>query len=182
MEIKKLVSSEKSENTLESEVNSTSYELGKISFTNKSSPQNASTSGNNAVKNQNGIIASPNYVQSSEGSVESPPISTNGGFKEAREEDVKPPLGMASSGIYLNEKLKDKALETNRPDTLSAFANDTEHLSLEVENQVGMSEGETEIPQPLAGTNVMNVILVAAECAPWSKTGNNLICVEDFPC
>ncbi|KAL9297229.1 hypothetical protein ACSQ67_023125 [Phaseolus vulgaris] len=171
VEIKKLVSSEKSENTLESEVNSASYELGKKSFTNKSSPQNASTSGNNAVKNQNGIIASPNYVQSSEGSVESPPISTNGDFKEAREEDVKPPLGMASSGIYLNEKLKNKALETNRPDTLSAFANDTEHLSLEVENQVGMSEGETEIPQPLAGTNVMNVILVAAECAPWSKTG-----------
>lgn len=26
-------------------------------------------------------------------------------------------------------------------------------------------------PKPLAGTNVMNVILAAAECAPWSKTG-----------
>ncbi|GMH15665.1 hypothetical protein Nepgr_017506 [Nepenthes gracilis] len=26
-------------------------------------------------------------------------------------------------------------------------------------------------PPPLAGANVMNVILVAAECAPWSKTG-----------
>ncbi|XP_019157113.1 PREDICTED: granule-bound starch synthase 2, chloroplastic/amyloplastic [Ipomoea nil] len=26
-------------------------------------------------------------------------------------------------------------------------------------------------PPPLAGTNVMNVILVCAECAPWSKTG-----------
>lgn len=28
-----------------------------------------------------------------------------------------------------------------------------------------------EKPQPLAGTNVINVIVVAAECAPWSKTG-----------
>lgn len=28
---------------------------------------------------------------------------------------------------------------------------------------------------PLAGANVMNVILVAAECAPWSKTGSFLI-------
>lgn len=28
-----------------------------------------------------------------------------------------------------------------------------------------------EKPPPLAGTNVMNIILVAAECAPWSKTG-----------
>ena len=26
-------------------------------------------------------------------------------------------------------------------------------------------------PPPLAGVNVMNVIMVAAECAPWSKTG-----------
>lgn len=26
-------------------------------------------------------------------------------------------------------------------------------------------------PPPLAGANVMNVIIVAAECAPWSKTG-----------
>ena len=24
---------------------------------------------------------------------------------------------------------------------------------------------------PLAGTNVMNVVIVSAECAPWSKTG-----------
>ncbi|KAK4346600.1 hypothetical protein RND71_032939 [Anisodus tanguticus] len=28
-----------------------------------------------------------------------------------------------------------------------------------------------EKPPPLAGTNAMNIILVAAECAPWSKTG-----------
>lgn len=28
-----------------------------------------------------------------------------------------------------------------------------------------------EKPPPLAGTNVMNIILVASECAPWSKTG-----------
>lgn len=28
-----------------------------------------------------------------------------------------------------------------------------------------------EKPPPLAGINVMNIILVAAECAPWSKTG-----------
>ncbi|GBG77039.1 hypothetical protein CBR_g23365 [Chara braunii] len=30
---------------------------------------------------------------------------------------------------------------------------------------------EVEKPPPLAGENVMNVVLVAAECAPWSKTG-----------
>lgn len=39
---------------------------------------------------------------------------------------------------------------------------------------------ETDVPAsdvvdtlPLAGPNVMNVILVAAECAPWSKTGKS---------
>lgn len=26
-------------------------------------------------------------------------------------------------------------------------------------------------PPPLAGPNVMNIILVSSECAPWSKTG-----------
>lgn len=32
-------------------------------------------------------------------------------------------------------------------------------------------EEEDIKPPPLAGANVMNIILVAAECAPWSKTG-----------
>ncbi|KAE8667573.1 Granule-bound starch synthase 2 [Hibiscus syriacus] len=30
---------------------------------------------------------------------------------------------------------------------------------------------EVENPPPLAGANIMNIILVAAECAPWSKRG-----------
>ncbi|KAL4375847.1 hypothetical protein GQ457_02G011170 [Hibiscus cannabinus] len=33
---------------------------------------------------------------------------------------------------------------------------------------------EVEETPPLAGANVMNIILVAAECAPWSKTGSGL--------
>ena len=36
-------------------------------------------------------------------------------------------------------------------------------------------------PPPLAGANVMNVIIVAAECAPWVKTGNHyLSCMKYF--
>jgi hypothetical protein len=31
---------------------------------------------------------------------------------------------------------------------------------------------------PLAGPNVMNVIVVAAECAPWSKTGMIITCID----
>ena len=85
-----------------------------------------------------------------------------------------------------------------KPDTLPAFlANGPETSSLEVENQEGVSEsslkeaidessdieGEGEIPPPLAGANVMNVIVVAAECAPWSKTGdyNLIISMKDSP-
>lgn len=30
---------------------------------------------------------------------------------------------------------------------------------------------EEEKPPPLAGPNVMNIVMVGAECAPWSKTG-----------
>lgn len=33
------------------------------------------------------------------------------------------------------------------------------------------SHQEPEPAGPLAGPNVMNVVLVGAECAPWSKTG-----------
>ncbi|CAI0453326.1 unnamed protein product [Linum tenue] len=41
-----------------------------------------------------------------------------------------------------------------------------------VSNDVeGVSNVEDSKPPPLAGANVMNVILVSAECAPWSKTG-----------
>ncbi|KAI5072277.1 hypothetical protein GOP47_0012383 [Adiantum capillus-veneris] len=35
----------------------------------------------------------------------------------------------------------------------------------------GSANSVTEPTPPLAGPNVMNVIIVAAECAPWSKTG-----------
>lgn len=39
-----------------------------------------------------------------------------------------------------------------------------------------------EKPPPLAGINVMNIILVAAECAPWSKTGTHgwISCTRAF--
>ncbi len=41
------------------------------------------------------------------------------------------------------------------------------------------SHHEPQAPAPLAGENVMNVVLVGAECAPWSKTGalRPLFCV-----
>ncbi|XLT57156.1 hypothetical protein HN873_049760 [Arachis hypogaea] len=93
-----------------------------------------------------------------------------GGFDESNQDVRVPPPEPASL----------------RLDSLPAFfTNGTENSSLKVKNQDGVIESslenitdesneigsEGEIPQPLAGTNVMNVIVVAAECAPWSKTG-----------
>ncbi|KAJ9147616.1 hypothetical protein P3X46_029753 [Hevea brasiliensis] len=46
-----------------------------------------------------------------------------------------------------------------------------ESTSPKVDNVESDSMTEDTKPPPLAGANVMNVILVAAECAPWSKTG-----------
>ncbi|KAL3525926.1 hypothetical protein ACH5RR_014298 [Cinchona calisaya] len=43
----------------------------------------------------------------------------------------------------------------------------TEKVNVDKED----SENEEAKPPPLAGANVMNIILIAAECAPWSKTG-----------
>ncbi|CAO2820293.1 unnamed protein product [Amaranthus hypochondriacus] len=46
-----------------------------------------------------------------------------------------------------------------------------ESSSMERVEQVNDPAREHEKPPPLAGANVMNVILVASECAPWCKTG-----------
>lgn len=65
-------------------------------------------------------------------------------------------LGSKSEDIYDSEKeLKpEPEMETN----------------VKAEITAASGEGEAK-PPPLAGTNVMNIIVVAAECAPWSKTG-----------
>lgn len=43
--------------------------------------------------------------------------------------------------------------------------------TLKVDNDALETASVDVKPSPLAGANVMNVIIVAAECAPWSKTG-----------
>lgn len=98
---------------------------------------------------------------------------------------------------YFDEQFKSERYERIRPSTLpnkkyetfrpNNVANSIETSTLKFENLEGVSEpspkevtndadnveSEGEKSPPLAGANVMNVILVAAECAPWSKTGNS---------
>jgi starch synthase len=46
-------------------------------------------------------------------------------------------------------------------------------ISQTSEKDQSVNEGANGNPAALSGVDVMNVILVAAECAPWSKTGKN---------
>ncbi|XP_072990210.1 granule-bound starch synthase 2, chloroplastic/amyloplastic-like [Typha latifolia] len=78
----------------------------------------------------------------------------------------EPSLGTTKilSPFYL-EAESDGAKEENAEDLVEAKLD-----SVHVEDDVNPGE-ENEVPLPLAGANVMNIIVVAAECAPWSKTG-----------
>ncbi|XP_059293972.1 granule-bound starch synthase 2, chloroplastic/amyloplastic [Lycium ferocissimum] len=65
---------------------------------------------------------------------------------------------------FLQESSAQSYLE-QKSDNLEGSS--AEKANTETEDPVDVDEK----PPPLAGTNVMNIILVAAECAPWSKTG-----------
>lgn len=56
--------------------------------------------------------------------------------------------------------------------TFKKFENTKESTSHHVKDMPDAPMGDNSKSPPLAGPNVMNIILVAAECAPWSKTGN----------
>ncbi|KAI3726104.1 hypothetical protein L1987_65901 [Smallanthus sonchifolius] len=82
-----------------------------------------------------------------------PAVSKHNGEDKNETNIESPPNSPSNKGAYnaTNERLKDTS------------------ESILDEADVPASD-DVESP-PLAGPNVMNVILVAAECAPWSKTG-----------
>ncbi|KAJ1399695.1 Starch synthase, catalytic domain [Sesbania bispinosa] len=187
-ERKKLVSSINSESIPELEGSSISYERSDKSLSSDSNPPKGSASRSNVVENQNGGIVLSNYIPSSEKEIQDvSSVGIDQGFDEGKEEDDdKFSLAeVASSRLYFNKQRKNKTHETISPSTLpNELANNIETYSLKVENLEGVSESslkvtdeadnvesEGEKSPPLAGANVMNVILVAAECAPFSKTG-----------
>lgn len=67
----------------------------------------------------------------------------------------------------------------NFSEETESYVKKDENLGIYAEAYVQTSSNQQEVPPeegnlnspPLAGPNVMNIILVAAECAPWSKTG-----------
>ncbi|PIN04718.1 Starch synthase [Handroanthus impetiginosus] len=76
-----------------------------------------------------------------------------------------------------NKKLKDTAVKIAIPSDILSSTEDEQREDLKESSPEPATvevQGPTEEdvkPPPLAGANVMNVILVAAECAPWVKTG-----------
>lgn len=90
----------------------------------------------------------------------------------------------ASFTVDSPKQLKDSKSKEAWSDKLPSFLSHTTEISSPKDEQQEkdlkfeeLTSKETDAniehakPPPLAGANVMNVILVAAECAPWSKTG-----------
>ncbi|XP_024025240.1 starch synthase 2, chloroplastic/amyloplastic [Morus notabilis] len=115
--------------------------------------------------------------------------------KDTPENEIKPSKppsdkGRTVSGTFarssLNAVKKETTVKKNWSDPLPPFLSsiskastlrDEKQVDLEepspqvIDDEKAGGERDEEKPPPLAGANVMNIILVAAECAPWSKTG-----------
>ncbi|GMI68468.1 starch synthase 2 [Hibiscus trionum] len=90
-----------------------------------------------------------------------------------------------ASNLDSTQQLKTTDSKAFKSDVLPSFPSSSSYparvTAAENENSTKSGSGvvgevhdpavEVEKPPPLAGANVMNIILVAAECAPWSKTG-----------
>lgn len=96
--------------------------------------------------------------------------------------DVKSPSLAGEKAMP--DKLKDTKSGVAQSGELPSFLQLSPETSLSMDEEHRDSRGsstqaseatdsaiEDAKPPPLAGANVMNIILVAAECAPWSKTG-----------
>lgn len=79
----------------------------------------------------------------------------------------------ASSEVTRSEIMSPSLSKTSELYVIKEDLEDVKEANIEgasAEQDAARDEGIQDSP-PLAGANVMNVILVAAECAPWSKTG-----------
>lgn len=183
-ERRKMVSSIKS-SIINPEDNEVSYKGRDSSFPNMDLTSTGDSGGD---EDYNGGILSGNYVHSNADKVPAALSSaTSRGFGEGEKELGKDlSLENPSLDLEASKQLKDTSPKTVWSDPLPSFLSKSvetaspkeekqedfrELSSEEVNNEAAVSMGEDVKPPPLAGTNVMNIILVAAECAPWSKTG-----------
>lgn len=187
-ERRKLVSSIKS-SIINPEDDEVSYE-GR----GKSSPKvDLASAGNNTGDNHYSSIPSSNFSPLAIDEVpESPHADFGSSFDEVKQESEKLSLlnSMSSDGDS-TKQFKGTNSETVWSDGLPSFLSSASKSSSvgdeiqEISETGVLKEADDDAnvpviedvkppPPPLAGANVMNIILVAAECAPWSKTGTVL--------
>ncbi|PKA56771.1 Starch synthase 2, chloroplastic/amyloplastic [Apostasia shenzhenica] len=80
-----------------------------------------------------------------------------------RKLETKDPTSSAPSHLQASKNYRTK-------DRKSEFLTEPDAKCLYIENSVALEKDENS-SSPVTWVDVMNVILVAAECAPWSKTG-----------
>ncbi|CAK7327975.1 unnamed protein product [Dovyalis caffra] len=182
-ERRKLVSSIKS-SIIDPEVDETSSEQWKNS---SSDQDHASTSGQPVNEQQNGSILSSNYVHSAADEVPETASSVISRGYDDNKKELEPqlPPKEAPSDKDSSIQLKVTGSEKVWSDELPSFLSNTSEIFTMNEKHEDVNEPtlpeinsiesdpttEDTLPPPLAGVNVMNVVVVAAECAPWSKTG-----------
>ncbi|XP_010693244.2 granule-bound starch synthase 2, chloroplastic/amyloplastic [Beta vulgaris subsp. vulgaris] len=108
------------------------------------------------------------------GTPEKPPTKSDGSSSDGKREIAERlSHGRTAYGVDTSRTTKETTMLPNfLPRTYkSSSIKDEKVKQLEDDELVNDPVGEDAKPPPLAGANVMNVILVAAECAPWCKTG-----------
>lgn len=124
--------------------------------------------------------SSDSFFQSAEVGRNESQTTTSG--EESFYEEDKPKDSVEVLGL-----LREGNLETHRSEIMAPVlpkvsefydVKNAKHVDVVEANIDGLSDEQEVAPEeeyldspPLAGANVMNVIVVAAECAPWSKTG-----------
>ncbi|KAM5581394.1 hypothetical protein ABKV19_010554 [Rosa sericea] len=151
--------------------------------------ESSSGGGNDTVEEQNDSIASSSYGHpTAEKEPETVPSAVSRGFSEIeKEHEETVPLNKAPYEAESTKHVNKTSAKSEWSDSLPSFISTTvetsslkdeeEHVDLKEPSLQEVNVGATDPtiedvkPPPLAGPNVMNIILVAAECAPWSKTG-----------
>lgn len=136
---------------------------------------------NPSISSSSSVLPVPNQLP------DKPTAATDkqyGEDKKKRQNDLPP---KSSLGVDFQKHLAGNTSGTTRSYELPPFVSevsatsspiyekleDSKKLSLQNADDVANAPISDNVkPPPLAGANVMNVILVAAECAPWSKTGS----------
>ncbi|KAK6928181.1 Glycosyl transferase, family 1 [Dillenia turbinata] len=144
----------------------------------------ASTDATNSSYEDNGAPFSSSYAYSR--THESPEVIVSELTTDISEESKETVNSLPLEKIPADKDFSKQPESSNKATVLPSFLSETSgSLDLQYETQEELKEPDLQVvncgagepltedvkPPPLAGANVMNVIIVAAECAPWSKTG-----------